>query len=230
MTRHAGVVVTVLSAVAVVAACTPAQEQQAAPPAAVSPQPAPVAPAVPTETTVTEAPVAVASSVTISAGAVVSDVTVGAAPSSSLSSIEIEVAEVLSEFQAERRQGDTVLTVPEQVLFAFDSADLKPGAAAALDGIAKVLNFYERAPVEIRGHTDARGSDAYNQNLSERRAAAVRGYFADEHDIPRRRLDAVGLGESHPVAPNTIDGQDNPAGRRQNRRVEIVVEGVTEQP
>ena len=75
--------------------------------------------------------------------------------------------------------------------------------------------------MEVGGHTDAKGSDAYNQALSERRAQAVvdalrqRGVATD--------MDATGHGEAKPVAPNEIGGQDHPAGRQLNRRVEIFV-------
>ncbi|MGH9157998.1 MAG: OmpA family protein [Acidimicrobiales bacterium] len=103
---------------------------------------------------------------------------------------------------------------PTRWLFEVGSADLRPEAAATLDRIVEVVAFYAEAPVSIRGHTDTVGSEAFNQNLSARRADGG-------------RIEAVGLGENRPAAPNTSpDGADNPAGREQNRHVEIVVEGV----
>lgn len=113
----------------------------------------------------------------------------------------------------------TRLVLDSSVLFDFDSAQVRPDAAATLDAVAAVLADVPAARVE--GHTDSVSDDAYNQTLSEKRASAVvaalaqRGMAGD--------LEAVGFGESRPVAPNELDGQDNPAGRQLNRRVEIVV-------
>jgi outer membrane protein OmpA-like peptidoglycan-associated protein len=142
------------------------------------------------------------------------------------SSVEVRVGQILSELDTSQRPEGTVITLPERVLFDFDKADLKPEAAATLDKIVEVVNFYGRAPVAIRGHADSRGSESYNLDLSNRRAAAVRDYLVGK-GVDQGRLEAVGLGKSQPVAPNTNpDGSDNPAGRQQNRRVEVVVEGV----
>jgi photosystem I P700 chlorophyll a apoprotein A2 len=113
------------------------------------------------------------------------------------------------------------------VLFDFDRAELKPDATGTLERIAEVLRFYGSAPVSIRGHTDSIGPDAYNDDLSRRRALAVRDYFVGKHRIDPARLQAVGHGKRRPVVPNTRpDGSDDPAGREKNRRVEVVIEGV----
>ncbi len=120
-----------------------------------------------------------------------------------------------------------MISLPERVLFEFDKADLKPEAAAQLDQIAEVLKFYSSAPVSIRGYTDSRGTDAYNLDLSQRRADAVKNYLTGKPEMDAARLKTTGLGEKDPIAPNeNPDGSDNPTGREQNRRVEIVVEGV----
>lgn len=122
-------------------------------------------------------------------------------------------------------QGETRLTVPESVLFDFDSDQLRPEGRAALDEIAEVIAFHEGAPVAIHGHTDWIGSPAYNQGLSERRAEAVRAYLAGVGGVDPARLSAVGFGETQPVASNEHpDGSDNPEGRQANRRVEIVID------
>jgi len=77
--------------------------------------------------------------------------------------------------------------------------------------------------VTIEGHTDSIGSDAYNQRLSERRAAAVKQYLVSK-GVGADRLTTVGRGEKDPVAPNTTpDGKDNPEGRAMNRRAELKV-------
>ena len=128
------------------------------------------------------------------------------------------------------QQGDdgngrtTVYTLPADVLFDFDKADIRPDADEALRQTAASLA--QRAPgarLLIRGHTDAKGDDAYNVELSERRARAVQAWLAEEADVDTGRTAIQGFGESAPVAANTKpDGADDPAGRQRNRRVEIV--------
>ncbi|KTS91461.1 membrane protein [Microbacterium testaceum] len=115
----------------------------------------------------------------------------------------------------------TTLTLSDAVLFDFDSAEIRPDAASVLDALATVLTQAAVPAATVSGHTDAIGTDAENQVLSERRAQAVvealrqRGTPTD--------WTAEGYGESRPVAANEIDGADNPAGRQLNRRVEILV-------
>lgn len=114
-----------------------------------------------------------------------------------------------------------VVTLNDKVLFDFDKAQVRADAGKVLDALATALQKVPSRAMEIRGHTDAKGSDAYNQDLSERRAQAVvaalreRGVAQD--------ASARGYGESQPVAPNEVDGRDNPGGRQLNRRVEIFV-------
>jgi outer membrane protein OmpA-like peptidoglycan-associated protein len=105
------------------------------------------------------------------------------------------------------------LSLPVQ--FQFDSATILPGAQEQLDALAEGI---KRLPggrsVVIEGHTDATGSDEYNQSLSRRRAAAVKQYLVQHHGIDARRLRDVGRGERQPV-----DGRD--PGAPENRRVEF---------
>ena len=114
-----------------------------------------------------------------------------------------------------------VITLDDRVLFDFDKSDIRPDASQVLDTLGAALAKVDARAMEVGGHTDAKGSDDYNQALSERRAQAVeaalrqRGVATD--------ITAKGYGESTPVAPNEIDGADNPAGRQLNRRVEIFV-------
>jgi outer membrane protein OmpA-like peptidoglycan-associated protein len=110
------------------------------------------------------------------------------------------------------------VSVPSEVLFAFDSDTLAPGAAGELDRVVASIRARPGARVTIEGHTDDVGDHAYNQALSERRARAVAEHLALK-GVARDHLDARGLGETRPVAPN--DGDD---GRRKNRRVEIVID------
>ncbi|MGH9211714.1 MAG: OmpA family protein [Acidimicrobiales bacterium] len=142
------------------------------------------------------------------------------------SDLESEITEALSELNAETRGGDTVVTLPERVLFAFGQHDLLPDAVSVLDELVQAIDYFAEAPVQVNGHTDAVGSDAANQTLSEQRAQAVADYFTDA-GIDPSRLQTQGLGETQSAAPNTHpDGSDDPQGRAENRRVEIVIEGV----
>lgn len=142
------------------------------------------------------------------------------------SDLEREVTETLSELDAETRDGDTVVTLPDRVLFPFGQYELLPDATQVLDNLVEAIDYFADAPVHVNGHTDAVDSDATNQTLSEQRAQAVVGYFTDAGVDPSR-LDARGFGETQPVAPNTHDdGTDDPQGRAQNRRVEIIIEDI----
>ena len=105
------------------------------------------------------------------------------------------------------------------VLFDTGSATLKPGAREKLARVAGILASHPDLKIEIEGHTDSVGGNDYNQQLSERRAESVRTYLVQQK-IAATAVDAEGFGESHPVASNAT-----PAGRQQNRRVELVVSG-----
>jgi outer membrane protein OmpA-like peptidoglycan-associated protein len=109
------------------------------------------------------------------------------------------------------------------VLFDFDKATIRPQAGAALKNVAAVLKDKAKGPVRIEGHTDAKGSDAYNQNLSVRRADAVRQWLVEKEGLKGAKITTQGFAAKNPVAPNTKpDGSDNPEGRQRNRRVEII--------
>jgi outer membrane protein OmpA-like peptidoglycan-associated protein len=120
------------------------------------------------------------------------------------------------------RDGDVIkLSLPDAVTFDFNSASLKPQFRPALDGVAATLADYPQTVVEISGHTDAVGSDAYNQRLSEERAGSVANYLVGK-GLVRERFEIVGMGERYPVASN--DSED---GRARNRRVEVRVVPLT---
>jgi outer membrane protein OmpA-like peptidoglycan-associated protein len=109
------------------------------------------------------------------------------------------------------------------VLFDFDRAELRPDARDALRKLAAVIASTP-GPVTIEGHSDSKGDDAYNQTLSERRAASVKTWLTRDGDIDAARVSTRGLGETKPKVPNAKpDGSDDPAGRQQNRRVEITI-------
>lgn len=134
-----------------------------------------------------------------------------------LLSMESEVASL----KAERTEAGIVLTL-EDILFDVNKADLKPGADRTLDRVAEFLNKYEDRELEINGYTDATGSEEYNEDLSAQRAQSVQEALV-ERGVSSNRISIEGLGESNPVASN-----ETPAGRQQNRRVEIVVENIEE--
>lgn len=117
---------------------------------------------------------------------------------------------------------DVILSVTSDVLFGFDSAELSSEAKASLSDIASLILRAPEGKVMVVGHTDSKGSDAYNLELSQRRADAVAG-FLEEADVPADRLTTEGRGEAEPLAANEVSGQDNPEGRAQNRRVEFVM-------
>jgi OOP family OmpA-OmpF porin len=107
--------------------------------------------------------------------------------------------------------------------FDFNKSNIKREFEPVLDEAARILQENPAVRVSVEGHTDSIGSEAYNQRLSERRANAVKRYLV-AHGVAADRLEAVGKGESQPVAPNrTPDGKDNPEGRAMNRRVELKV-------
>lgn len=116
------------------------------------------------------------------------------------------------------RQGDNItLNMPGNVTFAFDSADLSPQFFPVLDNVASTLGQYNQTVIEVAGHTDNVGTDAYNQALSQRRAQAVANYLGGK-GVMQQRMMVVGAGETHPIASN-----DSEAGRAENRRVEITI-------
>jgi OOP family OmpA-OmpF porin len=104
------------------------------------------------------------------------------------------------------------------IYFDFDKATIKPESRPALEDAAKILQENPGIRVEIQGHTDSKGSDAYNQNLSERRAQSVVNFLVTQLSIDRARLVARGYGEGMPIATNDTD-----EGRALNRRVEFLI-------
>lgn len=123
--------------------------------------------------------------------------------------------------EVERHGNDIVLDMPGDITFAYNRADINPQFHQTLDRIASTLNQYPQTYVDVVGHADAIGSDAFNLDLSQRRAQSVAGYLTSRGVI-RERLIATGRGESQPRASN-----DTEAGRAENRRVEIILRPVT---
>jgi outer membrane protein OmpA-like peptidoglycan-associated protein len=122
------------------------------------------------------------------------------------------------------RKGDEInLKLPSGISFDFNSAAVKPEFRPALDQVAQTLASYQSTFVDISGHTDAIGSDAVNQRLSEQRAKAVADYLGYQ-GVNAARVATRGYGKTYPIASN-----DTEQGRAENRRVEIKLSPVTQQ-
>lgn len=116
------------------------------------------------------------------------------------------------------REGDNIrLNMPSDITFPVNQSDIQPGFYETLNSVALVLKEFDKTTVSVHGHADSTGSDSYNQALSQRRALAVSNYLSAQGVNPAR-LNAVGFGESRPVASN-----DTVEGRSANRRVEILI-------
>jgi len=140
----------------------------------------------------------------------------------------VTVQQALSDLQAQKTNEGIRITLPEDILFDFDKYNIRPSAKSALQKLSVVLKNYQNAPVQINGHTDSKGDDAYNQTLSENRAKSVKDYLTQNFGIDGSRLEPKGFGEIQPVAPNTNpNGSDNPTGRQKNRRVEVIIRTPT---
>jgi outer membrane protein OmpA-like peptidoglycan-associated protein len=120
------------------------------------------------------------------------------------------------------RSGDNItLNMPGNITFATDSADLNAAFFDVLNSVGVVVNEFEQTVVEVAGHTDSTGSDAYNQALSQRRASSVARYVTTRN-VRADRIIEVGMGESRPIATN-----DTETGRQANRRVELTLVPLT---
>lgn len=117
-------------------------------------------------------------------------------------------------------QNALMVTMTSQTSFDVNSAQIKPGFYSTMDKIASIVNKYGKTHLTIVGNTDSTGSHAYNQKLSEERAASVLTYLGSRGVIPQR-LSAYGVGPDRPIASNATA-----EGRAQNRRVEIIIEPV----
>lgn len=127
-----------------------------------------------------------------------------------------------TDVQVIRQGDDLVLNIPSGITFAYDSASVQPQFQRTLDQVASTLGQYNQTYIDVYGHTDSTGSDAYNQTLSERRARSVADYLAG-HGVQSARIGTRGFGESQPIASNDTD-----AGRAANRRVEVKIVPITQ--
>ncbi len=129
---------------------------------------------------------------------------------------------ILKDLGAKKSDIGYDLSLSGDILFDFDKWDIRPEAESELMKLADALKKLGEKQVAIEGHTDSAGSDAYNIELSGKRAESVKSWLINKGGVAKAKFSAQGLGESKPVAPNAkTDGSDNPDGRARNRRVEI---------
>ena len=117
---------------------------------------------------------------------------------------------------------DLLLRMPSGITFAYDRADVQPQFQPTLNDVASVLAQYPKTYIDVFGHTDSDGADAYNQTLSERRAQAVSSYLVSR-GVQSARMGTRGFGETQPIASNATE-----EGKAANRRVEIKISPGTE--
>ena len=128
-----------------------------------------------------------------------------------------EIKKSVPDAKVERVGEGIVVEFNSNVLFGFDQSNLTGDAKANLDKLVTVLGKYPDTDIEVQGHTDSKGSKAYNQSLSERRAGAVSGYLTGK-SIAAKRVTIKGFGEAVPKY-----GNETAEGRTQNRRVEFLI-------
>ena len=122
------------------------------------------------------------------------------------------------------RDGDNInLIMPGNITFQTGNHSLNTDFHEVLDSVVLVINEFEKTIVVVAGHTDSKGSESFNQDLSEKRAQAVTSYLLSKN-VVEARIETVGFGEEHPIADNGTD-----AGRAQNRRVELSLIPITEE-
>lgn len=187
---------------------------------------------VPAETGLKAAPLAVSplseqpASTGLRPAPVHSDVQKQLTPQTGLRPVSMEPAklerteQLQQELQAvQTPKAGLVFELPSDVLFDFDQAQLRADATPVIDKARELIQSYENVMVTVHGHTDSKGSDEYNMDLSKRRAETVADALKGASQY---RIEAVAHGETKPVADNEHpDGSDNPQGRQKNRRVQI---------
>jgi outer membrane protein OmpA-like peptidoglycan-associated protein len=128
-----------------------------------------------------------------------------------------EIKKTVPDAKVERVGEGIVVEFSSNVLFGFDKSALSADAKTNLDKLVKVLNTYPDTDIEVQGHTDSKGSESYNMNLSIERASEVSNYLR-VNGIVTSRISIKGFGETVPKYTNDTD-----SGRSQNRRVEFLI-------
>jgi outer membrane protein OmpA-like peptidoglycan-associated protein len=143
---------------------------------------------------------------------------------SDTSGIPLDLQGLISDLDADVTDFGYKISLSGDVLFEFNKADLKSEAKETLQKVVLLAKKENAVEIRVEGHTDSEGGEAYNQELSLRRAESVKNWLNTVGDIQADIIKSIGLGETQPVAENKKpDGTDNPEGRAQNRRVDIYV-------
>lgn len=162
----------------------------------------------------------VASKKNPAAGAVIGAVVGGAAGAAIGAYMDKQakkIDEEVKDAEVVRVEEGIQLTFDSGILFGFDKFDLNSSSKESITKLSKILNEYPDTRLTIQGHTDSKGDDNYNRQLSAQRADAVRDYLI-ANGVKGGRLNTVAYGESEPIASN-----DTEAGRAKNRRVEVII-------
>lgn len=131
---------------------------------------------------------------------------------------QLESERAAHQVEVTRLQNENLkITMNSEVSFDYDSATVTPAFGQTLDKVGDILQRYDRSGVTVIGHTDDKGSEAYNQDLSLRRADSV-AYYIEDRGVEPQRVRTEGRGESEPRASNATE-----AGRQLNRRVELII-------
>ncbi len=184
------------------------------------------APEIPSEADITPADQALVEALGPSRGAiaVVADIREIKGLVAGVRSTVTDLNKAISDLGGKIEGNKLYIQLSADVLFDFDKATIKPAAANALRRVALVIKKKAKGPVTIIGHTDSKGKEAYNQELSLRRAESTKAWLLEKGGA-KATYQVEGKGESQPVADNTKpDGSDNPEGRAKNRRVDIIVQ------
>jgi len=128
-----------------------------------------------------------------------------------------EIKKTVPDAKVERVGEGIVVEFSSNVLFAYDRSNLSADAKTNLNKLVKILNVYPDTDIEVQGHTDSKGSESYNQNLSVNRAGSVSAYLYN-NEIANNRIRTKGFGENMPKYDNNTE-----EGRSQNRRVEFLI-------
>jgi outer membrane protein OmpA-like peptidoglycan-associated protein len=134
-------------------------------------------------------------------------------------------AELGSGITVQETERGTVMSVQGDVLFAFDSYELRPSSREVLGRVVAYIQQRRPPRIAVEGNTDAVGSPAYNVALGQNRARSVVAFLVQAGGLPPGIFTMASYGATRPAAPNTNpDGSDNPEGRARNRRVDIILE------
>ena len=130
----------------------------------------------------------------------------------------------VSDLEVKETDTEVRIELAADVLFEFDNAEILPKAEETLTQVAEVIRERSKGNIRVEGHTDSKGTDAYNQQLSRQRGDSVVAWLRKQPGLADSEYVVTGFGATRPVAANAKpDGADDPAGRQKNRRVEIIL-------